>query len=179
MKLPDNVKSFGEICDYVKEVYETKNGDYGDTWYFVQDMLGNDPVETIWTRCLEKVKRVCMLMRRAKDGQGGPLVHDESMMDSMMDIVVYILSAVKHVQGQKQVSPAKLAAQWDTDLLRYLLNNTVLPGEDNPGFPCCDPAPKNPFTSFASGSFHCVPVDQLGELVTLYRDTIKNGDNGC
>lgn len=108
MKLPSNVKTFSDVCDFIKTVHEQKNGDYGSTWLFVRDMIGVDPMVTIWSRALDKVNRVSNLLKRQKETGEGPLVVGESMLDSILDLAVYcIIGVAEHLRQQAAVEDAE------------------------------------------------------------------------
>lgn len=79
----DKVTIHGEICDGIKELYKTKNQDYGDSF----SILRNKYPESICIRLSDKLLRLETLMRPGYE----PKVTDERIEDTLRDIANYAI----------------------------------------------------------------------------------------
>lgn len=72
------------LCDGLKDLYRTKNQDYGDSYAKVRDIIP----ESILVRLHDKLGRITQLMLNQKAGQA---VKDESIEDTLRDLANYSL----------------------------------------------------------------------------------------
>lgn len=79
----DKVTIHGEICDGIKELYKTKNQDYGDSF----SILRNKYPQSICIRLWDKLLRLETLMRPGYE----PKVTDERIEDTLRDIANYAI----------------------------------------------------------------------------------------
>jgi len=84
---------FYKILEKMKNIYESKNADYGGG-----NPLGNflecrragiDEIDGVLTRLGDKFSRVYSLNKKRKEGKGGPEVKSEKMEDTLIDLAVY------------------------------------------------------------------------------------------
>lgn len=97
------------LCDGLKELYRTKNSDYGDSYAKVRDILPN----SILVRLHDKLGRVTQLMLNKEAGQE---VKDESIEDTLRDLANYALMELTEREYESQSE--------DVDLLE---NHLTLP----------------------------------------------------
>lgn len=101
------------LCDGLKELYRTKNQDYGDSYTKVRDIIP----ESILVRLHDKLGRITQLMLNQKEGQK---VKDESVTDTLRDLANYALLELVEREFERQ------SEELDMNLLE---NHLTLPVE--------------------------------------------------
>lgn len=99
------------LCDGLKELYRTKNSDYGNSYTKVREIMPN----SILVRLHDKLNRVTTLMLNKEAGQE---VKDESIEDTLRDLANYALMELMEREFEKQSEVV------DMDLLE---NHLTLP----------------------------------------------------
>ena len=99
------------LCDSLKELYRTKNQDYGDSYAKVRDIIP----ESILVRLHDKLGRITQLMLNQKAGRK---VNDESIEDTLRDLANYALLELVEREFERQSEDV------DMDLLE---NHLTLP----------------------------------------------------
>lgn len=82
------------LCDQLKEVYKTKNADYGDSFASVRNKIGNT---AILVRLMDKQSRLETLLLGSHQH-----VKDESIDDTLMDLANYCLLELTERIAEKQ-----------------------------------------------------------------------------
>lgn len=97
----DNVyrlERHGELCGYLTETYESKNADYGNSF---GDMFSELGIITAVTRIGDKFNRIKNLVKN-------PIlkVKDESVIDTLLDMVNYCIMTVIEIEKQNAETTA-------------------------------------------------------------------------
>lgn len=91
---PINVKIHGELCDYLKVLYVSKNHDYGDSFHetYLEEGMAMPRI-----RLADKFSRFKTLSRN-----NDILVRDESLRDTLLDLANYAIMTVVEMDREKQ-----------------------------------------------------------------------------
>ena len=84
------IKEHGKICDNIKELYKTKNADYGDSMHPLYEEYGLLSFLVLFGI---KIQRIKTLMNNKS--------HYESLEDSLLDLANYALIAVTELRAEK------------------------------------------------------------------------------
>lgn len=82
----DKVVRHGQICEYLNQMYEAKNKDYGDSFVKTRKKYAN----AILIRLEDKMNRLDTLIDKGHTA----LVKDESIDDTLLDIANYCIMEV-------------------------------------------------------------------------------------
>jgi hypothetical protein len=89
----DKIKTHGEICDKIKEIYKNKNSDYGNAFAILREKYP----ESIIIRLYDKILRLETLMKKDYIAKV-----NESIEDTLFDIANYaIMELTERKEGQK------------------------------------------------------------------------------
>jgi hypothetical protein len=81
--------TFDEVLQKMAATHKSKNADYGNSFELAATLLGRPTVEVLLSRICDKVSRACNLVK-----SGRPMVTDESLADSLLDLSVYSILAI-------------------------------------------------------------------------------------
>lgn len=108
MKTPDSelqwkIEEHGKICDYIKNLYKTKNADYGDSMHPLFEEYGLTAFLVLFGT---KINRVKTLMNKDSHTY-------ESLEDSLMDLANYALIAITELRAEnsKKLDVANISEQ--------------------------------------------------------------------
>lgn len=89
-----NVERHRVLCDFLNDLYDKKNADYGDNFHqtYLEEGLAMSRI-----RLSDKLSRFKSLSRN----QGSQKVADESIMDTLIDLANYALMTVMELQNEK------------------------------------------------------------------------------
>ena len=87
-----NVERHMELCKALNDTYARKNHDYGDSFHlsFVEEGMAMPRI-----RLGDKMNRFKALSRDPDAGQ----VHDESLIDTLMDMANYALMTIMEIEA--------------------------------------------------------------------------------
>lgn len=86
------IKMHGEICDYLKKLYKTKNEDYGDSMHPLFEEYGLTAFLILFQI---KMNRIKSLQYRSGNY--------ESLEDSLLDLANYAMIAVTELRDKKNI----------------------------------------------------------------------------
>lgn len=95
-ELKDKIKCHSEICDYLKNLYATKNADYGDSMHPLFEEYGLTAFLVLFGI---KIQRIKSLNEKHS-------ANYESLEDSLLDLANYALIAVTEMRSDKSVKEA-------------------------------------------------------------------------
>lgn len=84
------IQQHGMICDSLKELYATKNADYGDSMHPLFEEYGLTAFLVLFGIKIQRIKSL----------QTGKVRHYESLEDSLLDLANYALIAVTELRAQ-------------------------------------------------------------------------------
>lgn len=88
----NNIEMHKEICDYIHNLYISKNSDYGNS---VSDTFNKFGIDAYLVRMYDKINRVYSLTRNNKDRK----VEDEKIEDTLLDLANYAMIAVVELRN--------------------------------------------------------------------------------
>ena len=90
--MTDKIARHKELCDYIHELYERKNHDYGDSFHqtFVEEGMAMPRI-----RLSDKLSRFKALTK-CNDQQK---VNDESIIDTLLDLANYAILTVLELES--------------------------------------------------------------------------------
>ena len=91
---PENVRLFKEICGEMTALYERKNKDYGDSFHI---SFQEEGMAMARIRLGDKLNRFKTLTKN-----GGQMVNDESIRDTLIDLSNYSIMTVMEIDRQKE-----------------------------------------------------------------------------
>ena len=82
----------GQLCDMLNDVYVKKNHDYNDSFHetFLEEGMAMPRI-----RLSDKLNRFKQLSKTEQ------MVHDESIIDTLMDLANYALMTILEIEEQK------------------------------------------------------------------------------
>lgn len=83
---------FCKVLNPIADILSKKNADYGDSYYKLRDEYGHLAYHI---RIMDKINRVKSLYE--KDAQ----INDESLIDSLKDIIGYTTLEIIYLEGKK------------------------------------------------------------------------------
>jgi len=98
---------FQQLLNQAMELHIAKSTDYGDNLK-VASQLGMTNLDGILLRISDKWERVKNLHRKRKAGEGGPLVKDESTVDTLRDIAAYCYLAILEVEDEQRERTSRI-----------------------------------------------------------------------
>lgn len=90
---PSLVDRLRSLADTLVATYARKNADYGNSFGKSVERYG---LISALTRMSDKWNRLETLIL---NGGNGPMVHDESLIDTLMDLATYCLMTVMEIEG--------------------------------------------------------------------------------
>lgn len=93
------VQAHKEICEYLNNLYERKNHDYGDSFHqtFVEEGMAMARI-----RLGDKFSRFKTLTRLSASDKDGQQVQDESVRDTLLDLANYAIMTVMEMDIEKE-----------------------------------------------------------------------------
>lgn len=92
-EMEKKIKIHQEICDYLKNLYDTKNADYGDSMHPLFEEYGLTAFLVMFEIKINRIKSL-----QYKSG------HYESLEDSLLDLANYAMIAVTELRNLKDTS---------------------------------------------------------------------------
>ena len=89
--LTDKIREHGKLCDGLKNLYATKNADYGDSMHPLFEEFGLTAFIILLTIKLQRIKNL-----QGKENER----HYESLEDSLLDLANYALIAVTELRAK-------------------------------------------------------------------------------
>lgn len=83
-----------ELCDYIHNLYISKNNDYGNS---VSDTFKKFGIDAYLVRMYDKINRVYSLTRNNAERK----VEDEKIEDTLLDLANYAMIAVVELRNNK------------------------------------------------------------------------------
>jgi len=82
----------GQLCDMLNDIYVKKNHDYGDSFHktFLEEGMAMPRI-----RLSDKLNRFKQLSKTEQ------MVHNESIIDTLMDLANYALMTILEIEEQK------------------------------------------------------------------------------
>ena len=93
-----NIEQHKQICDYIHNLYISKNSDYGNS---VSDTFNKFGIDAYLVRMYDKINRVYSLTRKDKEQK----VEDEKIEDTLLDLANYAMIAVVELRNKNQEKP--------------------------------------------------------------------------
>lgn len=93
-EIEEKIKMHKEICDYLKNLYATKNADYGDSMHPLFEEYGLTAFLVMFEIKMNRIKSL------QYKGKG----HYESLEDSLLDLANYAMIAVTELRYAKNKS---------------------------------------------------------------------------
>lgn len=93
-ELDERVEAHSEICDYLNNLYASKNADYGNAFGDTFKELG---IVSAITRITDKTNRLKSLCKPGADQQ----VNDESVRDTLLDLANYAIMTVIEMDNER------------------------------------------------------------------------------
>ena len=90
-ELEFKIQEHGKICDYLKELYATKNADYGDSMHPLFEEYGLTAFLILFSTKIQRIKNL-------KDKENDR--NYESLEDSLLDLANYALIAVTELRAK-------------------------------------------------------------------------------
>lgn len=90
-ELQYKLNEHGKLCDYLKNLYATKNADYGDSMHPLFQEYGLTAFLVLFGIKIQRIKSL----------SSGNVSHYESLEDSLLDLANYALIAVAELKAQK------------------------------------------------------------------------------
>ena len=90
-ELQYKLNEHGKLCDYLKNLYATKNADYGDSMHPLFQEYGLTAFLVLFGIKIQRIKSL----------SSGNVSHYESLEDSLLDLANYALIAVAELRAQK------------------------------------------------------------------------------
>lgn len=114
-ELQMKIKEHGEICNFIHELYEKKNSDYGDSMHPLYEEYGLTAFMILFST---KINRIKSLMKKGN-------ANYESLEDSLLDLANYSIIAVTEMRAEK-------TKQIDTAHISYddFVNKNYNKGDD-------------------------------------------------
>lgn len=94
-KCENNIGIHKELCDYIHNLYITKNNDYGNS---VSDTFNKFGIDAYLVRMYDKINRVYSLTRNNAERK----VEDEKIEDTLLDLANYAMIAVVELRNKKE-----------------------------------------------------------------------------
>ncbi len=91
----NKVEEHGKLCNYIHDLYERKNHDYGDSF---AKSIAEEGLAAARIRIGDKWNRFCKLSR---DADVKAEVKDESLQDTLIDMANYCLMTVVEMNAKK------------------------------------------------------------------------------
>lgn len=107
------VQAHKEICEYLNNLYERKNHDYGDSFHqtFVEEGMAMARI-----RLGDKFSRFKTLTKLSASDKGEQQVQDESVRDTLLDLANYAIMTVMEMDIEKeQTNSTNLASGLHND----------------------------------------------------------------
>lgn len=100
-ELQMKIKEHGEICNFIHELYEKKNSDYGDSMHPLYEEYGLTAFMILFST---KINRIKSLMKKGN-------ANYESLEDSLLDLANYSIIAVTEMRAEKtkQIDTANIS----------------------------------------------------------------------
>lgn len=94
------VEKHMELCKKLNDIYAKKNHDYGDSFH---DTFVEEGMAMARIRLSDKLNRFKRLTRMSEDRSEGfsnvPMVKDESIRDTLLDLANYAIMTVLEMEG--------------------------------------------------------------------------------
>lgn len=90
-ELQMKIKEHGEICNFIHELYEKKNSDYGDSMHPLYEEYGLTAFMILFST---KINRIKSLIKKGN-------ANYESLEDSLLDLANYSTIAVTEMRAEK------------------------------------------------------------------------------
>lgn len=90
-ELQKKIKEHGRICDFIHDLYEKKNSDYGDSMHPLYEEYGLTAFMILFST---KINRIKSLMKKGN-------ANYESLEDSLLDLANYSIIAVTEMRAEK------------------------------------------------------------------------------
>lgn len=91
----NNIQIHKELCDYIHNLYISKNNDYGNS---VSDTFNKFGIDAYLVRMYDKINRVYSLTRNNAERK----VEDEKIEDTLLDLANYAMIAVVELRNKKE-----------------------------------------------------------------------------
>lgn len=106
-ELQKKIEEHGRICDFIHDLYEKKNSDYGDSMHPLYEEYGLTAFMILFSTKINRIKSLI----KCKDKP-----NYESIEDSLLDLANYAIIAVTELRAEKTLNDDKL-------LREALINN--------------------------------------------------------
>ena len=90
-ELQRKIEEHGRICDFIHDLYEKKNSDYGDSMHPLYEEYGLTAFMILFST---KINRIKSLMKKGN-------ANYESLEDSLLDLANYSIIAVTEMRAEK------------------------------------------------------------------------------
>ena len=106
------------MCDFIKNLYKTKNADYGDSMHPLYEEYGLTSFLVLFGI---KIQRIKTLMQKTD-------ANYESLEDSLMDLANYALIALTEIKAEKNKRVDVVSGDTIDDVREQIMNmdNTTL-----------------------------------------------------
>ena len=114
------INEHGKMCDFIKNLYKTKNADYGDSMHPLYEEYGLTSFLVLFGI---KIQRIKTLMQKTD-------ANYESLEDSLMDLANYALIALTEIKAEKNKRVDVVRGDTIDDIREQIMNmdkgNTTL-----------------------------------------------------
>ena len=114
------IEEHGRICEFIKDLYRTKNADYGDSMHPLYEEYGLTSFLVLFGI---KIQRIKTLMQKTD-------ANYESLEDSLMDLANYALIALTEIKAEKNKRVDVVRGDTIDDIREQIMNmdkgNTTL-----------------------------------------------------